>query len=289
MLSRFIEHEQADIYGRLIPSKLSFLLLINELPDEASENEFIRKNNLWVRDSHFKYYPEDCILINIELNEIHKLMIKLLQIEKRQADLLEISFPEYIQSRAVVHWFLSLWGNYSFKNLQAIYRDQDLKEIPTNRLRIYPEYVIAEDNLNRLENLISFPILGGSEALDLVQERKKVSKQLAKAIDKRKTNVRKKNGAFMCPRICIYCGKYISIHKGETCKDCENKANASRVKKSKEKKRLKDTEEKWVKVKVGICVGECASDRRRVNKDHLCKPCWKSSKKRIDVKNVTPF
>jgi hypothetical protein len=209
--------EQADVYGRLIPSISSFISLIKTLPDGASRNEFIRRNNLWVYSCPFKYNPENCSSTDIELNKIRELRVKLLRIEKKQIELSGMNFPEYIQSRAVVHWFLHLWGNYPMKNLQLIIRGQDLKEIPNTRLRPYPEYVIAENTFQRLDDLISSPIWGGSESWDLVKERKALWKQLAKAVNDRKTNLRKRGVNLMYPYTCVHCGKYISIHEGKTC------------------------------------------------------------------------
>jgi hypothetical protein len=219
LLSKFFECsrvEQANVYGRLIPSIPSFVSLISTLPNEASRNEFIRRNNLWVHDCPFKYHPENCSSTDIELNKIRDLSVELLRIEKRQADLSGINFPEYVQSKAVVAWFLDLWGNHLWGSLQRIIRGEELEKIQTNRLRPYPEYVIAEKYVDDFDDLVSAPYFGGSEAWDLVKERKKVFKQLARAIENRKPNIRNKHGAFKYSWVCI-CGKYISIDKGKTC------------------------------------------------------------------------
>jgi hypothetical protein len=277
MLSRFIEFDQADIYGRLIPSQSSFLLLINELPDEESENEFIKRNNLWVHNCDFKYYPENCISKNLELNIIRELKIKLLQIEREQINLLRMSFSEYIQSRATVEWFLYLWGNNRFRNLQAIYREQYLKKIPTTRLRIYPDYVKAEDNLNRLENLISSPILGDSEAWDLARKRREVSKQLAKVMEKRKSNARGRNVCFLYPWNCYYCDKYISIHKGQTCgsEECKKKSDAVRQEKSRAT-RIPVALKKFSRKPEGTVCSVCGKNPRFFTDDLFCRICEKN-------------
>jgi hypothetical protein len=273
VLSRFVEPEQVDIYGRLIPSKSSFLLLLNELPDEESENEFIKQNKEWVLRSLIKYHPENYFLIKPEVFTYHKSTIRVLEIEKRKVALTGMSFPEYIQSRVVVEWFQYLWGNNPLRNLQPIMRGQKLKEIPHGRLRLYPEYVAAVKIVEQVDELMYSSVTNSSEAQKLAKEYKKAMRKLVTEIDKKKPDYRKKHGAPKYPITCIYCGKYVSTNKGKTCEGCEKKANADRVKKTKEKKRSEDPN-RWVMAKVGICKGEnCESDKCQVNQDDLCRRC----------------
>jgi hypothetical protein len=272
MLTRYIQFDQIDVYGRLIPSRLSFLLLINELPDEASENEFIEHNNAWVLASLLDYHPEKIISPKTELINIHRLKIDLLEIEKRRASLAGINFPEYIQNRAVFEWFQSLRGNHRIRNIQPVFRGQALKEIPHNHLRLYPEYVAAVKIIERADELSLFSLTNSLEAQKLKEKYKKAVKKMARAIDEIKAGFRKEHGAIKYPHTCEYCGKYVSISKGKTCgrKECENKAVNDRVRKTREGTRPKG----WVKHKIGECKGGCGSIRRRVDLNDCCEKCY---------------
>ncbi len=279
-----------DIDGEIIPCADSIRIIWNELKDDNAREIFISVNNENVEIFDFFYNPKCYIQITNDpkMKSILESRMKLMQIFKRQAEILdiEISFSMIWRSQAVIEWFDHMRGNTRgadiqrlrkrFSKLHKIKRGKSspngfkMSRVEDNpRLTKYPEYVVARNILDRFSFLAALTAQTNTEMNELRISMINIAKQLCSFVER-------KDRQYLFE--CDFCKEQIIVSQGKALAHCQSpeckKAYFTK------QKQIHNPRKGWVEdptVKPKACVGDCGSHRKGLNSDRICRKCYLKS------------
>jgi hypothetical protein len=279
-----------DIDGERIPCNSSVLSIWSNLKDDNAKEIFCFVNNEDAEVFDCFYNPKDYMLTinDLKMKSILGLRMKLMQIFKRQTEILDIgiSFSTIWQSQAVIEWFDHMRGNTSGADIQRLRKKfAKLYRIKTGKsssdgfkisrvkdnliLNKYPEYVVAKNIFDAFSSATAEMARTNTEMNDLLISTIDIAKQVAALV------VNTKDHEYFFE--CVFCKEPMIVLQGKARKCC-NSPECEKAYFTKQKQIHSHNPKKgWVEdptVQPSACVGICGSKRRKLNSDRLCHKCY---------------
>jgi hypothetical protein len=279
-----------DIDGDRIPCTNSIISIWNELKDDKAKELFCLVNNENAEIFDCFYNPEDYIAIvtDPKMKSILELRIKLMQIFKRQSEILDIDINCSMiwRSQAVIEWFDYMRGNTRGADVQRLrkrfsklYRIKIGKSSPDGFsmsrvkdnliLEKYSEYLVAKDIFDIFSSTATVIAQVNTEVNDLLISITDIAKQVAALV----VETKDQEYLFECP----FCKDLIIVLQGKALAHCKS-PKCKKAYFTKQKQIHNNNPKKgWVEdptVQPNACVGGCGSKRRKLNSDLLCHKCY---------------
>lgn len=284
-----------DIDGRIIPSINSIESIWNKLKNDDAKKLFCHTNNENAEMFNCFYNPEDCISIvtDTRMKSAIELRVKLMQIVKRQSEILDIdiSFSMIWQIQATIEWFDDMRGNTRGadtqrlrKKFSKLYRIKIGKSSSDNFkmsrvkdnpiLEQYPEYVVARNIFDAFNFAATVTAKIDPEMNNLLISMADIAKQFCALVEVKKIEVKKDEYLFECP----FCYELSTLPQGKALSHC--KSPVCKTAYFTKQKQIHNPKKGWIKdpaVKPRSCVGGCGSDRKNLNENRICRECYYKS------------